>query len=189
MGLFEKKYCDLCGDKVNALTRQKLSDGYLCSDCKHKLSSLSSGWKNRTLADVKTHLEQREQNRQKYSAFVQSVSAGTNEKLVVDFNNRKFYFTIGRDFKNSNPEIFDFSQLQDFWLELGYTTLQDSDRDGIPMSMTAMITVRAGTAVLAVSLIQQTHFRGKTVCLMFRLRFSRMFVIQTHRHRRKEYLL
>lgn len=53
-------------------------------------------------------------------------------KLVVDFNNRKFYFTIGRDFKNSNPEIFDFSQLQDFWLELGYTTLQDSDRDGIP---------------------------------------------------------
>lgn len=132
MGLFEKKYCDLCGDKVNALTRQKLSDGYLCSDCKHKLSSLSSGWKNRTIADVKTHLEQREQNRQKYSAFVQSASAGTNEKLVVDFNNRKFYFTIGRDFKNSNPEIFDFSQLQDFWLELGYTTLQDSDRDGIP---------------------------------------------------------
>ena len=130
MGLFEKKYCDLCGDKVNALTRQKLSDGYLCSDC--KLSSLSSGWKNRTLADVKAHLEQREQNRQKYSAFVQSASAGTNEKLVVDFNNRKFYFTIGRDFKNSNPEIFDFSQLQDFWLELGYTTLQDSDRDGIP---------------------------------------------------------
>ena len=120
MGLFEKKYCDLCGDKVNALTRQKLSDGYLCSDCKHKLSSLSSGWKNRTLADVKAHLEQREQNRQKYSAFVQSASAGTNEKLVVDFNNRKFYFTIGRDFKNSNPEIFDFSQLQ------------DSDRDGIP---------------------------------------------------------
>ena len=57
---------------------------------------------------------------------------GTNEKLVVDFNNRKFYFTIGRDFKNSNPEIFDFSQPQDFWLELGYTTLQDSDRDGIP---------------------------------------------------------
>ena len=26
MGLFEKKYCDLCGDKVNALTRQKLSE-------------------------------------------------------------------------------------------------------------------------------------------------------------------
>ena len=55
MGLFEKKYCDLCGDKVNALTRQKLSDGYLCSDCKHKLSSLSSGWKNRTLDDVKSN--------------------------------------------------------------------------------------------------------------------------------------
>ena len=90
MGLFEKKYCDLCGDKVNALTWLKLSDGYLCSDCKHKLSSLSSGRKNRPLADVKAPLEQREQNRQKYSAFVQSASAGTNEKLVVFYNRQRF---------------------------------------------------------------------------------------------------
>lgn len=59
MGLFEKKYCDLCGDKVNALTRQKLSDGYLCSDCKHKLSSLSSGWKNRTDRNIR-HLFSRQ---------------------------------------------------------------------------------------------------------------------------------
>ena len=81
MGLFEKKYCDLCGDKVNALTRQKLSDGYLCSDCKHKLSSLSSGWKNRTLADVKAHLEQREQNRNIRHLFSRQVPAQTKSLL------------------------------------------------------------------------------------------------------------
>ncbi len=189
MGLFEKKYCDLCGDKVNALTRQKLSDGYLCSDCKHKLSSLSSGWKNRTLADVKAHLEQREQNRQKYSAFVQSASAGTNEKLVVDFNNRKFYFTIGRDFKTAILKFLIFHSCRTFGLSLDIQLCRIPTVTEFLMSMTAMITVRAGTAVLAVSLIQQTHFRGKTVCLMFRLHFSRMFVIQTHRHHRKEYLL
>lgn len=37
MGLFDKKFCDICGDKVNLLTQKKLSDGQLCSDCKQKL--------------------------------------------------------------------------------------------------------------------------------------------------------
>lgn len=26
MGLFDKKFCDICGDKVNLLTQKKLSD-------------------------------------------------------------------------------------------------------------------------------------------------------------------
>ena len=52
MGLFDKKFCDICGEKVNMLTQQKLSDGYLCSDCKHKLGSFTSGWKQRSIEDV-----------------------------------------------------------------------------------------------------------------------------------------
>lgn len=134
MGLFEKKYCNICGDKVNMLTQQKLSDGYLCSDCKHKLGSFTSGWKQRTVDDVKRHLELREQNKQKYQQFNCSATAGgSNSSIQVDFNNRWFFFAINnRDYKSGNPQIFDFSQLQDFWLEQEYRTLSDSDRDGIP---------------------------------------------------------
>lgn len=134
MGLFEKKYCNICGDKVNMLTQQKLSDGYLCSDCKHKLGSFTSGWKQRTVDDVKRHLELREQNKQKYQQFNCSATAGgSNSSIQVDFNNRWFFFAINnRDYKGGNPQIFDFSQLQDFWLEQEYRTLSDSDRDGIP---------------------------------------------------------
>ena len=69
MGLFDKKFCDICGDKVNLLTQKKLSDGQLCSECKQKLGSFTSGWKQRTVQDVKAHLEQREQNKQKYRQF------------------------------------------------------------------------------------------------------------------------
>lgn len=136
MGLFEKKFCDICGDKVNMLTQQKLSDGYLCSDCKHKLGSFTSGWKQRTVDDVKRHLELREQNKQKYQQFNCSATAGgSNSSIQVDFNNRWFFFAINnRDYKGGNPQIFDFSQLQDFWLEQEYRTLSDSDRDGIPDS-------------------------------------------------------
>ena len=134
MGLFEKKFCDICGDKVNMLTQQKLSDGYLCSDCKHKLGSFTSGWKQRTVDDVKRHLELREQNKQKYQQFNCSATAGgSNSSIQVDFNNRWFIFAVSnRDYKSGNPQIFDFSQLQDFWLEQEYRTLSDSDHDGIP---------------------------------------------------------
>ena len=134
MGLFDKKFCDICGEKVSILTQQKLSDGFLCSDCKHKLGAFTSGWKHRTVDDAKRHLELREQNKEKYQKFNCSATAGGSDSSIqVDFNNRWFIFDINnRDNKNGNPQIFDFSQLQDFWLEQEYRTLSDSDHDGIP---------------------------------------------------------
>ena len=134
MGLFDKKFCDICGEKVNMLTQKKLSDGQLCSDCKHKLGSFTSGWKQRTVQDVKNHLEQREQNKQKYQQFNCTATAGGRySSLQVDFNHRWFIFAIdNRDFKSGNPQVFEFSQLQDFWIEPEYRTLDDSDNDGIP---------------------------------------------------------
>lgn len=134
MGLFDKKFCDICGEKVNMLTQQKLSDGYLCSDCKHKLGSFTSGWKQRNVEDVKKHLELREQNKQKYQQFSCSATAGgRNSSIQVDFNNRWFIFAIdNRDYKSGNPQVFDFSQLQDFWMEQEFRSLSDSDNDGIP---------------------------------------------------------
>lgn len=134
MGLFDKKFCDICGDKVNLLTQKKLSDGQLCSECKQKLGSFTSGWKQRTVQDVKAHLEQREQNKQKYRQFNCTAAAGgRNSTLQADFNHRWFIFAVdNRDFRSGNPQVFEFSQLQDFWIEPEYRTLDDSDNDGIP---------------------------------------------------------
>lgn len=134
MGLFDKKFCDICGDKVNLLTQKKLSDGQLCSDCKQKLGSFTSGWKQRTVQDVKAHLELREQNKQKYQQFNCTAAAGgRNSTLQADFNHRWFIFAVdNRDFRSGNPQLFEFSQLQDFWIEPEYRTLDDSDNDGIP---------------------------------------------------------
>ncbi len=137
MGLFDKKYCDICGEKVNMLTQKKLFDGLLCSDCKHKLGAFTSGWKQRTVQDVKNHFEQREQNKQKYQQFnCTTMAGGRNNALQADFNHGWFIFAIdNRDFRGGNPQVFDFSQLQDFWIEQDYRTLDDSDNDGIPDTM------------------------------------------------------
>ena len=83
MGLFDKKFCDICGDKVNLLTQKKLSDGQLCSECKQKLGSFTSGWKQRTVQDVKAHLEQREQNKQKYQQFNCITAPGNRRPAFV----------------------------------------------------------------------------------------------------------
>ena len=42
MGLFEKKYCDICGEKIGLLGNRKLEDGNICSKCAGKLSDRKS---------------------------------------------------------------------------------------------------------------------------------------------------
>ena len=42
MGLFDKKYCDICGEKIGLLGNRKLENGNLCKNCAKKLS-ISSG--------------------------------------------------------------------------------------------------------------------------------------------------
>ena len=42
MGLFDKKYCDICGEKIGLLGNRKLEDGNLCKDCARKLSPFFS---------------------------------------------------------------------------------------------------------------------------------------------------
>ena len=42
MGLFDKKYCDICGEKIGLLGNRKLEDGNLCKNCAAKLSPFFS---------------------------------------------------------------------------------------------------------------------------------------------------
>ena len=50
MGLFDKKYCDICGEKIGLLGNRKLEDGNLCKDCAKKLSPWFSDRRNSTVA-------------------------------------------------------------------------------------------------------------------------------------------
>ena len=53
MGLFDKKYCDVCGAKIGFLGNRKLEDGNLCKDCAGKLSPFFSDRRNSTVAEMK----------------------------------------------------------------------------------------------------------------------------------------
>ena len=63
MGLFDKKYCDICGDKIGFLGNRKLADGNMCKTCARKLSPLFSERRKSTAEEIRAALKpaQREQ--------------------------------------------------------------------------------------------------------------------------------
>ena len=52
MGLFDKKYCDICGEKIGLLGNRKLEDGNLCKNCAAKLSPFFSERRRSTISSV-----------------------------------------------------------------------------------------------------------------------------------------
>ena len=56
MGLFDKKYCDVCGEKIGLLGNRKLEDGNLCKDCARKLSPWFSERRNSSVNEIKRQL-------------------------------------------------------------------------------------------------------------------------------------
>lgn len=53
MGLFDKKYCDICGEKIGLLGNCKLDDGNLCKECAQKLSPWFEERRHSTVEEIK----------------------------------------------------------------------------------------------------------------------------------------
>lgn len=111
MGFFDKKYCDVCGDKIGLLGNRKLEDGNLCKNCAKKLSPWFDERRHSTVEQIKKQLAYREENQTKAAAFNCSRTFGKGgTKLYIDDGARKFAVHRGNDFASGNPDILDFSQ-------------------------------------------------------------------------------
>lgn len=110
MGLFEKKYCDICGNKIGLLGKRKLSDGLLCKDCGAKLSPWFTESKSSTLEDIRQQLAYREANKETVSRFAISRSIGDHTKLLIDDTAKQFTVASGSSPLAGNPDILNFDQ-------------------------------------------------------------------------------
>ena len=111
MGLFDKKYCDICGEKIGLLGNRKLEDGNLCKDCAKKLSPWFSDRRRSTVEDIKGQLAYREENREKAAQFRTTRSFGEDWKVLLDEEHRWFTVTRARDLAEANPDILDFDAI------------------------------------------------------------------------------
>ncbi len=128
MGLFDKKYCDVCGEKIGFLGNKKLEDANLCKNCAKKLSPWFNDRRHSTLEEIKAQLAYREENKEAVKAFNITRSFGADyTKLLVDENSRKFMVTnaSARDLEEANPDVIDIAQVTNCRLDI------DEDRDQI----------------------------------------------------------
>ena len=136
-GLFDKKTCDICGNKIGLLGNRKLEDGNLCKDCAAKLSPWFSERRHSTLAEIQNQLVYREQNKLAVSAFNVTRSLGKNSwKILLDEDARKFLVTNSGKWQEANPDVLDFSQLTGCDLEIkeNRSELKQKDSEGKQVS-------------------------------------------------------
>lgn len=132
MGLFDKKYCDICGEKIGLLGKRKLDDGNMCKDCAGLLSPFTTDRRKTSIADIKEHLAYREENKSEVEAFNATRSIGKGTKLIVDEGAGKFIVTSLTEWKNENPDVIQMSQVLDCQTEIreSKTELKGKDKEG-----------------------------------------------------------
>lgn len=111
MGLFDKKYCSVCGDKIGLLGNRKLEDGNLCKTCAAKLSPWFSERRHSTVEEIKGQLAYREENKIAVGAFHTTRTLGSNTKILFDEDAKKFMVSSARDLVSANPDVLSFSDV------------------------------------------------------------------------------
>ena len=136
MGLFDKKYCDICGEKIGLLGNRKLENGNLCKNCAKKLSPWFSDRRNSTVEEIKAQLAYREANQEKVAAFHTTRTLGTNTKVLLDEDAGKFMVTRARDLQEANPDVLDFADVTGCNLDIdeSRSELKREDKDGEEVS-------------------------------------------------------
>ena len=111
MGLFDKKTCDICGEKIGMLGNRKLDDGNLCKECAGKLSPWFEERRRSTVEDIKRQLQYREQNKSRVQAF-QVTRDFASDKYHVYIDDTKGQFAITKKLSvDNNPDILDLTQV------------------------------------------------------------------------------
>jgi len=111
MGFFDKKYCDICGEKIGLLGNRKLADGNMCKKCAALLSPWVTDRRSQTLAEIKEHLAYREENKKKVADFNATRVMGNRTKVFIDEDKGQWLVCDSTKFVDANADVLDFSQV------------------------------------------------------------------------------
>lgn len=129
MGLFDKKFCDICGEKIGMLGNRKLEDGNMCKDCAKKLSPFCDDRRHSTIEQMKAHLQYREENKAVLRAFSPTLTLGEDKKIYIDQMKGNFVVSRNRpgSWDEENPDVMPIASITSCGLDI------DEDRDEIYM--------------------------------------------------------
>ena len=136
MGLFDKKYCDICGDKIGLIGNRKLDDGNMCKSCAGLLSPFYTGRRGSSVATIKEHLAYREENRKALAKLNITRTLGRSTKVMLDEDTRQFIVTSASRWQDANPDILDYSSVTGCDIEIreSRTEMKYKDKEGKDVS-------------------------------------------------------
>ena len=132
MGLFDKKYCDICNEKIGLLGNKKVEDGNICKDCAKKLSPWFTERRHSTLQQIKAQLQYREANKENVKQFVVSMKYDIcGYYIFIDKEHGWFAVASSMD-EEENPDIILASQLENASLDINEmsTEIRYRDKEG-----------------------------------------------------------
>lgn len=132
MGLFDKKYCDICGEKIGMLGNRKLENGNLCKNCAKKLSPFFDDRRHSTVEQIKDQLAYRERNKAVLAAFNPTRTIGKNCKLLY-IDEPKRQFVVARKIDDGeNHDVINLSQVTSCYMDIDEHRTEEmrTDNDG-----------------------------------------------------------
>ncbi|MDO4538771.1 MAG: DUF4428 domain-containing protein [Coriobacteriales bacterium] len=114
MGLFnrKKKTCAVCGKELGLFGKVKIADDQvICKECSGKLSPYFTGRRSATVDQIIDQLEYREQNKAVVADLNPTRTLGNSTKVYIDDEAGKLAITNDSNWRNANPDIFDFEQI------------------------------------------------------------------------------
>jgi len=136
MGLFDKKYCDICGEKIAFLGAKKLTDGNLCKSCEKKLSYWFSERRESSVDDIRLQLGYRKNNEARVAEFNISESYGEYGSLLVDNTMKAVIVALSSNWRSENPDVVDFKDITgcQYNISDNTTEIRKEDADGKSVS-------------------------------------------------------
>lgn len=140
MGLFDKKVCCVCNQKIKLLGAKKLKDGHLCKECAKGLSPFFEERKESTVEEILAQLESRKNNQELLDNYNFNKVFGEYGVILIDEVNKKIaiidetsdgLFKSQRvvksinDIRDKNPDIIDFSQITDVKIDVKQMTNEE----------------------------------------------------------------
>jgi len=113
MGLFDKKYCDICGEKISLLGNRKLENGNMCSSCAKLISPFMTDRRKTSVEEMKEHLAYREENKLKVSQFCATESYAEEKKIYIDRQKGNFLVSYHNPsgWEKENPDVIALSEV------------------------------------------------------------------------------
>ena len=136
MGLFDKKFCSICGNQIKLLGNKKLEDGNCCKECASKLSPFFSERRHSTVESIKEQLEYREANKAEVEKFNVTRTIGDGTKILADEDQKKFIITSSKKWREDNPDVIPFSAVTGCETKINESKYEETttDKDGKTVS-------------------------------------------------------